>query len=94
MLTNLDKAKIFCLTIRLFIYVANIQIIYYDEFWYCVFCRDTDGLNHLPGTRCKKNKGLIAAGLEINLGVIPVIMTGGSQNLPVTAEFVPVIVTP
>jgi hypothetical protein len=34
------------------------------------------------------------AGLEINLDVIPVIMTGGSLNLPVTAEFMPVIVTP
>ena len=33
-------------------------------------------------------------GLEINLDVIPVIMTGGSLNLPVTAEFMPVIVTP
>jgi hypothetical protein len=32
--------------------------------------------------------------LEINLDVIPVIMTGGSLNLPVTAEFMPVIVTP
>jgi hypothetical protein len=33
------------------------------------------------------------AGLEINLDVMPVIMTGGSLNLPVTAEFMPVIVT-
>jgi hypothetical protein len=29
---------------------------------------------------------LTTAGLEINLDVIPVIMTGGSLNLPVTAE--------
>jgi hypothetical protein len=34
------------------------------------------------------------SGLEINLDVIPVIMTGGSPDLLVTAEFMPVIVTP
>ena len=34
------------------------------------------------------------SGLEINLDVIPVIMTGGSLDLLVTAEFMPVIVTP
>ena len=34
------------------------------------------------------------SGLKINLDVIPLIMTGGSLNLPVTAEFMPVIVTP
>jgi hypothetical protein len=36
----------------------------------------------------------LKAGLEINLDVIPVIMTDGSLNLPVTAEFMLVIVTP
>jgi hypothetical protein len=36
----------------------------------------------------------LEAGLEINLDVIPVIMTGGPPNLTVTAEFMPVIVTP
>jgi hypothetical protein len=35
---------------------------------------------------------VVYAGFEIN--VIPVIMTGGSRNLAVTAEFMPVIVTP
>ena len=39
-------------------------------------------------------KVCLTTGLEINLDVIPVIMTGGSLNLPVTAEFIPVIVTP
>ena len=38
--------------------------------------------------------GADSAGLEINIDVIPVIMTDGSLNLPVTAEFMPVIVTP
>ena len=36
----------------------------------------------------------LTPGLEINLDVTPVIMTGGSLNLQVTAEFMPVIVTP
>jgi hypothetical protein len=38
--------------------------------------------------------GFFLSGFEINLDVIPVIMTGGSRNLPVTEEFMPVIVTP
>jgi hypothetical protein len=37
---------------------------------------------------------MVYSGLKINLDVIPVIMTGGSLNLPVTVEFMPVIVTP
>jgi hypothetical protein len=40
-----------------------------------------------------KKSNALDAGLEINLDVMPVIMTGGSLNLPVTAEFMPVIVT-
>ena len=36
----------------------------------------------------------LLSGLEINLDVIPVIMASGSLILPVTAEFMPVIVTP
>ena len=40
-----------------------------------------------------KKSSALDAGLEINLDVMPVIMTGGSLNLPVTAEFMPVIVT-
>jgi uncharacterized membrane protein (UPF0136 family) len=39
-------------------------------------------------------KSVMDAGLEINLDVVPVIMTCGSLNLPVTAKFMPVIVTP
>ena len=40
------------------------------------------------------DKQCLPPGLEINLDIIPVIITGGSLNLPVTAEFMPVIVNP
>jgi hypothetical protein len=43
---------------------------------------------------CDSFLPFFVSGLEINLEVIPVIMTGGSLNLPVTAEFMTVIVTP
>jgi hypothetical protein len=40
------------------------------------------------------SKLTLSTGLEINLDIIPVIMTGEPLNLPVTVEFMSVIVTP